>query len=262
VHTKPRTCFSGAQGSRILAACQDFRDDRGLKVFLPGIADEALRSIRGEDHRHALLGFGKGQLHPVKAGIFLGDTIQIHPETRCQFSHRYRKPSGAKVIAPFDKAAYLGITEEALQLPFFQGIAFLHFRSGTGHRCPMMGLGRTGGPSYTVPSGFTPHQEHQIPLFRFLPPHPSCGDRPHHGPQFHAFCKKPGMVPFAYLSCGKPYLVSIGSKALCGFPGQLDLGELPRKRLREPGPGIPASTDTHGLMYIGPPGEGIPNGSP
>ena len=109
-----------------------FRDNgnlRRLQIFLCGVSHELIHILRIYNNRHALLGFGDGDLRPVKTGIFLRNFIQFNAKTVRQLADGYGHAARAEVVALLDEAAYFLAAEQTLDLALCRRIPFLYFRA-------------------------------------------------------------------------------------------------------------------------------------
>ena len=83
----------------------------------------------------------------------------------------------------------------------------------------------------------------------------AAGLRPH-GAHLHVLGHIAGVVDFAHHAGGQPDLVAVGGVARRGGGAQLPLGQLALQGLVQRGAGVAAAGDAHGLMDIGPAGQG------
>ena len=104
----------------------------GLQVFFLGGGDEGIRVLRGNHHRHPLLGLGNGQLRAVQTLILLAHHVQIDAQAVGQLADGHGHAAGAEVVAAFDEPGDLAAAEESLNLPLLRGVALLNLGSHGG----------------------------------------------------------------------------------------------------------------------------------
>ena len=230
-----------------------------LQVLPLGGGQESRLVLRGQDHGHPLLGLGDGKLRAVQTVVLLADSVQVDGKTVRQLADGHADTAGAEIIAALDKAGDVPVPEEALELPLLRGVALLDF---AGHGLEGLGvvpLGRAGGPADAVPAGAAAQQDHHIPGGRTLPADVARRGGGHHGAAFQVLGDVALVIDLRHMAGGKADLVAVGGVARRRGLAELPLGKLAGKGLTEGLAGVTAAGDAHGLVDIGPAGEGVPD---
>ena len=119
-----------------------------------------------------------------------------------------------------------------------------------------MALGGAGGTADAVPAGTAAQQDHHVPGCGPLPADIFRRGRAHHHTALQVFGHISGVIDLRHVAGGKADLVAVGGIAGGGSLGNPALGQLPGQSLVYRDAGIAAAGKPHGLMYIGPPGQG------
>ena len=122
-----------------------------------------------------------------------------------------------------------------------------------------MALGRAGGTADAVPAGTAAQQNHHIAGGGTLPDYIVCRRGTDHSAHLQVLGHVAGVINLADLAGGKADLVAVGRIPRRGGLGQLALGELAGDGFGDRRAGIPAAGDPHGLIDVGPAGEGVPD---
>ncbi len=99
----------------------------GLQVLLVSQQQGCLQVFGVDNHCHALLRFGDGQLGGVEPLVFGWHLVQVNLQTIGQFANGDADSAGTEIIAAPHQAGELGFAEEVLNIALDGGIAFLHF---------------------------------------------------------------------------------------------------------------------------------------
>ena len=233
----------------------------GVQVLLAGLALELLHILGRQHHGHALLAFGNGQLGAVQALIFLGHLVQVDLKAGGQLADGHAHAARAKVVAALDEGGDAGVPEQALELPLGGGVALLHLGAADLHALFRVGLAGAGGPADAVTAGGPAQQHDHISRDGLLPADIGLGRGADDRADLHALGNVAGVVQLGDLAGGQADLVAVGGIPRGSAGGDLPAGQLAVEGLFKGHGGVAAAGDTHGLVHIGPAGEGVPDGA-
>ena len=231
----------------------------GLQVLLPGQGDKGLRVLRRHHHRHALLALGDGQLRAVQAVVLLAHRVQVDLQPVRQLADGHADAAGAEVVAPLNHPRHPGVSEEALELALLGGVALLDLAGHGGEGGEVVALGGAGGPADAVPACAAPQEDDHVPGGGALPPDVFRRGRADDRAGLQMLGDVARVVDLGDMPGGQADLVSVGGIARRRRLAELPLGELAGQGLFNRRPGIAAAGEAHGLMDVGPAGQGVPD---
>ena len=124
-----------------------------------------------------------------------------------------------------------------------------------------MGLAGARGPADAVPAGGAAQQNDHVPGHRLLPADVGLGGGPDDRADLQALGHVAGVVQLGDLAGGQADLVAVGGVPRRRAGGDLPAGQLAVECLFEGDGGVAAAGDPHGLVHIGPAGQGVPDGA-
>ena len=202
------------------------RNAHGLQIFFLRIIQESIH-IPGSYHNgHPFLGFGDGKLRSVQTRVFLGNLIQIHPESVRQLTDGNRYAAGTEIITLLNQPADFRPAEQPLDLTFRRRISLLYFRAAGFNTLFRMHLGGTGSAAAAVPSGASAQEDDDIARIGGFTDYIFSGSGTHNGADFHTFCHIIGMIYFFYITGCQTDLIAIRGVAVRSAADQLFLGKL------------------------------------
>ena len=234
---------------------------RGFQIFLFRSGKESVHILRGQHHRHPLLGLGNGQLRAVQTVVLLGHLVQVDEQPVRQFANGHRHAACTKVIAPLNQPGYAAVTEEPLELPLRGGIALLHLGTAGFNGFQLVGLGGAGSTAAAVPASTSAQQHNLVPGHGGFPAHVLFRGCAYHGTDFQPLGRIARVIHFIHQPGSKADLIAVGGIACRRRGHQLPLGQLAGHGVRHGYQRIRCTGDPHGLIHIGAAAEGIPNGT-
>ena len=125
----------------------------------------------------------------------------------------------------------------------------------------IVALGGTCCAAAAIPAGATSQENHLIPRLGALPPHIFLWNRRNHSANLHPLGGVARMIQLVHHTCGQANLVAVRGITRRRRGHQLPLRQLPGQGLRHRRQGVRCASDPHGPIYIGPAGQGIPDGA-
>ena len=228
-----------------------------LEILFGCQSQEGIHVLWLYHHSHTLLGLGDGQLGAIQSLVFLGNGVEVNFQTVCQLTNGNRHTACAKVIAPLNQAAGLGIAEQPLKLPFLGSVTLLHLSTAAFQGFHRMGLGRTGGTAAAVPTGAAAQENHHISGSRNFSTDILRRGCSNYSTNLHPLGSIAWMVNFVHNAGGQTNLVTV--RGVTGGSGgdNLSLGQLALNGLIHRLERICCAGDTHSTVHIGPAGQGV-----
>ena len=124
-----------------------------------------------------------------------------------------------------------------------------------------MGLAGAGGAANAVTAGGAAQQHNHVPGDRGFPADIGLGGGAHHRADLHALGHVAGVVQLGDLAGGQADLVAVGGIPRGGAGSDFPAGQLAVECLLKGDGGVAAAGDAHGLVHIGPAGQGVPDGA-
>ena len=212
-------------------------------------------------HCHTLLALADRQFGGIKSLILGLDAVKVDVQSVRQFADGYTHAARTKVVGLLDEFRHFRTAEEALQFPFFGGIAFLHLAAACMERLFGMFFGRACGTAYTVASCSSAQQQDHIACLGTLTAHLVGRYSPYHGSHLHALGDISGVIHFAHMGGSQSYLVAVGRIALCRLAGDDPLGQLAGHGLRNGLIDVARTGYAHRLIDVCTSGQRVTNGT-
>ena len=213
----------------------------------------------GHHHGHALLALGDGQLRAVQTVVLFAHRVQVDVQPVGQLADGHADAACAEVVAPADQPGHLGVAEQPLELALLGGVALLDLAGHGLQGFLIVALGGAGGAADAVPAGAAAQQDDLVTGHGPFPHHVFRRSRTHHSAHLQVLGHIAGVVQLADQAGGQADLVAVGGIARRGGLGDLPLGQLAGDGILQGGPGVAAAGDPHGLVHIGPAGQGVPD---
>ena len=229
----------------------------GFQILRFGRGDEFCFVLGGDDHGHALLGFGDRQLRAVQPLIFLPYRVKFDAQPFGQLAHGDGDAARAEVVAALDEPRHVSVTEQPLNLALLRSVALLDLAGHSLKALHIMALAAARGAADTVPARASAQQDHHIAAYGTLPDHVLRRGRGHHRAALQTLGNIALVVDLRHMAGGEADLVAVGGITRRGGLRQLSLGQLARKCFRQGLARIAAAGDAHGLVNVGPPGERV-----
>ena len=237
----------------------DYRHPVGLQVLPLGGGDKRRLILWGHHHGHALLGLGNSQLRAVQTIVLLAHGIQVDGQSVGQLADGHAHTAGAEVVAAFDQLGHRRVAEQPLKLALLGGVALLYLAGHGSQGRLVVALGGAGSPTDAIPAGAPAQQDDHVAGGGALPDHVGRRCGAHHGTHLQVLGDIPLVIDLIHQAGGQTDLVAIGGVARRRGLGQLALGQLALQSFAHGRPGVAAAGQPHGLVHIGPAGQGVPD---
>ena len=238
-----------------------FGNDGRLQIFFARKFDEALRFVRFDDDRHALLRFGDGKFGAVEAVVLLGYGVEVDRKAVGKLADGDGHAARTEVVAALDEQHRLLVAEEALELSLFGRVALLHFRAAVGERFERVRLTRARRAAAAVAARSAAEEDDKIARRRHFAPHVLRGRCRDDRADLEALCDIPAVIEFIDLPRRKADLVAVGRIARRSRRDDLALGELALHRIADGNERIARARHAHGGIDVAPARERIADGA-